>query len=273
MLAGAEKLDPDLLFLERGLAAYEEVRRSSLGAMQFAVRSLLPNAASAGAEQKTRAAQALFEIVAQAESDVARSAFIQEIAQHLRLPPASLDRDLRAYLARQAGSRFTTAPAAAAPAPAANGSAHDHTKGMEEHLLFVCLHHEPVLIGLSSHLPHDWIDTTNLAGRLLDRFLAEAQHNGWPGRDQLDQLLESQEEKTLVATLLFDTPGDEDMAKIANEGLRALQRRFLEPRLRQIELEIASKGTIGDPSLFSLLKQRNEITRQLQNPPKLSLAS
>ncbi len=272
MLAGAEKLDPDLLFLERGLAAYEEVRRSSLGAMEFAVRSLLPNPAAAGAEQKARTAQALFEIVAQAESDVARSAFVQEIAQHLRIAPSALDRDLRAFLARQSGARFPVA-SAAAPAPPPNGGTYAHTKGSEEHLLFLCLHHEPVLVGLSTHLPHEWIDATTLAGKLLDRFMAEAQHNGWPGRENLDQLLENQEEKTLVATLLFDTPKDEDMAKIANEGLRALQRRFLEPQLRQIELEIASKGTIGDPSLFSLLKQRNEITRQLQNPPKLTLAS
>jgi DNA primase len=63
------------------------------------------------------------------------------------------------------------------------------------------------------------------------------------------------------------------LAKITNEGLRALQRRFLEPQLRQIELEIASKGTNGDPDLYSLLKQRAEITRQLQHPPQLSLES
>ncbi|MBI2516775.1 MAG: DNA primase [Opitutae bacterium] len=274
MLAGAEKLDPDLLFLERGLAAYEEVRKASLGAMEFAVRSLLPNVASAGAEQKSRTAQALFEIVAQAESDVSRTGFVQELAQLLRIAASALEKDFRTYLARQAGSRFATAAnQQTASQPAAAVSPEAHTKGMDEHLLFLCLHHEPMLAALSSHLPHEWIDTSSLAGRLLDRFLAEVQHNGWPGRDHLDQLLETQEEKTLVATLLFDAPRDDDLTKIANEGLRAMQRRFLEPQLRQIELEIASKGTIGDPSLFSLLKQRADITRQLVNPPKLTLAS
>ncbi len=272
MLAGAEKLDPDLLFLERGLAAYEEVRKSSLGAMEFAVRSLLPNAAQAGAEQKARAAQALFEIIAQAESDVARAGFIQEVAQHLRLAPGALEHDFRAYLARGAGSRFTTTaqPAATPPVPSEQGG---HHKGLESHLLFLCLHHEALLPALSSHLPHEWIDSSTMAGRLLDRFLAETQHNGWPGRDQIDQLIEDQEEKTLIATMLFDAPEDEDPVKMANEGLRAMQTRFLEPRLRQIELEIASKGAIGDPSVPSLLKQRTELRRQLVNPPKLTLAS
>ena len=92
-------------------------------------------------------------------------------------------------------------------------------------------------------------------------------------RFALHLLLESEEEKSLAATLLFQAPGDEDWGKIANEGLRHLQKRFLEPKKQQIELEIASKGAIGDPTLPSLLKQRAEITRQLINPPKLFLAS
>ncbi|WP_415908262.1 DNA primase [Oleiharenicola sp. Vm1] len=277
MLAGASKLDPDLLFLERGLAAYDEVRKQSLGAMEFAVRSLLPNVGAAGAEQKARVAQELFAIIAQAESEVARAGFVAEVAQLLRLPTAALERDLRAFVARQAGQARYAAPAGgtanggagAAPKPAADAQ----TKPTEEHLLYLCLHHEPLLLGLSQQLPHDWIDTETTAGRLLDRVLAEAQHNGWPGREALDQLLETEEEKALAANLLFEGPGDEDLVKFANEGLRALQRRFLEPQLRQIELEIASQGTNGDAHLFSLLKQRAEIIRQLQNSPKLILAS
>lgn len=282
-LTGASKLDPDLLFLERGLSAYEEVRAQSLGAMEFAVRSLLPNVTTAGAEQKARVAQELFAIIAQAESAVARAGFVAEVAQLLRLPVAALERDLRAIIARQAGNSRFASPASqnengpmsanGASAAAAPSASDAHTNGTEEHLLYLCLHHEPLLVALSHQLPHDWIDTASPAGRLLDHVLAEAQHNGWAGREALDQLLETEEEKTLVANLLFESPGDEDLIKFANEGLRALQRRFLEPQLRQIELEIASQGTNGDAHLFSLLKQRAEIIRQLQNPPKLTLAS
>ncbi len=277
-LAGAEKLDPDLLFLERGLAGYDDVRRQVVGAMEFAVRSLLPNVAAAGAEQKARTAQALYEIVAQAESDVARAGFLAEIAALLRVPVGALERDLRAFLARRAGAARYAAPAADPGAPAEDGAkpapAPDaHTQGTEQHLLYLCLHDDTVLQALAHQLPHDWIDRERPAGALLDRILAEVQHNGWPGREHLDQLLETEEEKTLAATLLFDAPGDEDLLKYAHEGLRALQRRALEPRLREIELEIANQGTNGGPDLFSLLKQRAEIIRQLQNPPRLVIAS
>jgi DNA primase len=271
MLAGADKLDPDLLFLEKGLAAYEEVKRQSLPAMAFACQSLLPNPAAASAEQKSRAATELFAIIAQTDSDVTRTSFLSEIAGHLRVAPGALERDLRTFMARQSGSRYANPNPA--PAPAANHANDSHGKATEAHLLFLCLHHETLLKALSTQLPHEWIDQSHTAGRLLDRILGEAAHNGWTGREQLDQLLETEEEKTLVASLLFEAAADDDLSKLANEGLKSLQRRFLEPRLRQIELEIASKGTDGDSDLLSLLKQRAEITRQLLNPPKLSLGS
>src|SRR5258708_2738632 len=270
-LAGATKLDPDLLFLEKGLAAYEEVKRQSLPAMAFACQSLLPNPAAASAEQKSRAATELFAIIAQTDSDVTRTSFLSEIAGHLRVAPGALERDLRAFMARQSGSRYANPNPA--PAPAANHANDSHGQATQAPLLFLCLHHETLLKALSTQLPHEWIDQSHTPARPLDRILGEAAHNGWTGREQLDQPLETEEEKTLVASLLFEAPADDDLSKLANEGLKSLQRRFLEPRLRQIELEIASKGTDGDSDLLSLLKQRAEITRQLLNPPKLSLGS
>ena len=74
------------------------------------------------------------------------------------------------------------------------------------------------------------------AGVLLNRFLSAFEHDNWPGRDHLETLLETPEEKALVASLLFDTPNFDDPLKVANEGLRILRARALEPRLRQIEL-------------------------------------
>jgi DNA primase len=280
MLAGAEKLDPDLLFLERGLEAYDAVKKQSLGAMEFAVRSLLPRGQQASIEERAAAVGKLAEIIAHSQSEMIRDSLAIQVETLLVFRGSTpvreeVNRQVRkqsistrfASPQESDGAGATTQSATKAPAADA------HTRGTEEHLLYLGLHHEPLLVALASQLPPDWIDTSSLAGQLLERLIAEVQHNGWPGRDHLDQLLENQEEKTLVATLLFETPGDEDLVKFANEGLRALQRRALEPRQREIELEIASQGTNGAPHLFSLLKQRAEIIRQLQNPPRLVIAS
>ncbi|MEO7598116.1 MAG: DNA primase, partial [Opitutus sp.] len=134
------------------------------------------------------------------------------------------------------------------------------------------LHFDTLGKALSSSVPHEWIDATHPAGLLLNRFLAEFEHDTWPGRDHLDALLETAEERTLVATLMFEAPVLDDPVKVANEGLRQLRTRALEPRLRQIELALANSHADSNSDPISLLKARSEIQRQLRQPLGLSLA-
>ena len=259
--------DPDSLFRERGLAAYEDVRRGGLSAMAFACRTALPDPAAASAEFKSRAAQSVLELVASAEGEVSRSEFLAEAAGHLRLAPAALQRDFQTFVARQsrqAAGRPAGNPATPPPQPPTHTS-----QSSEHHLLLLCLHFESLGRPLSSALPHEWIDTSHPAGILLNRFLGEFEHETWPGRDHLDSLLETPEQKTLVASLLFDTPAIDDPVKVANEGLRQLRARALEPRLRQIELALANHGADSNSDPISLLKERSEIQRQLRQPLQL----
>ncbi|HYP16434.1 MAG TPA: DNA primase [Opitutus sp.] len=273
---GASKVDPDLLFLERGLAAYEDLRRASQSAMAFACRAVLPNAGTASGEQKTRAAQELYAIIAGAESEVARSEFLAETAAQLRLSLPALLKDFQSFVAKQ--GRQAAAPSvsaspdgrsSAAPSPPARASS---AQTPERDLLLLCLNFEALGKPLSSAVPHDWIDTNHLAGLLLNRFLGEFEHDTWPGRDHLDALLETPEERALVAGLIFDAPKLDDPVKVANEGLRLLRARALEPRLREIELALATPHADSNSDPISLLKARSELQRQLRQPLGLSLA-
>ena len=269
-LAGADKLDPDLLFLESGPAraadVYRDLRRES--AMSFACRAALPEPTQASAELKSRAAQTMFEIIAHAESEVTRSQFLNEASPHLRLPLAATQKDFQTFLQRQSRQ------AAARPAALEPGEGHASTpvtqtesaQTSERHLLLLLLHFETIGRPLSSTLPHDWIDTAHTAGVLLNRFLAEFEQDAWPGRDHLDGLLETPGERALVANLMFESPAIEDPVKVAQEGLRQLRARALEPRLRQIELALANPHADSESDPISLLKERSELQRQLRTP-------
>jgi DNA primase len=276
-IAGAEKVDPDLLFLERGFAAYDELRRGSLSSMGFACRAVLPDPEQASPEQKSRAAQAVLEIIAAAESEVARTEFVAEAAGHLRLQPGALQRDFErsrgraSAMAQRAPARRgadEAGPDAAAKTPA--GGMAEATP--EHHLLLLCLHYEAIGRPLSAALPHDWIDTRQAAGVLLDRFLGAFEHDSWPGREHLDDLLETPEERSLVASLLFDAPSLDDPAKVAQEGLRLLRARTLEPRKRQIELALANASSDSNTDQISLLKELSELQRLLRQPLILAVA-
>ena len=268
MLAKGE--DPDSLFRERGLAAYEEVRQHALTAMEFAQQSVLPDVINASAEQKSRAAVTLFEIVTHADSEITRTTFLNENAVYMRVSPTALHRDYQNFTARQsrqAAARPVNNPPSSAAGPSATAS-----QSPEHHLLLLCLHFESLGKALGTALPHEWIDASHPAGVLLNRFLGEFEHDTWPGRDNLDSLLETAEEKTLAASLLFDTPAIDDPVKVANEGLRQLRTSALEPRLRQIELALANHGADSKSDPISLLKERSDIQRQLRQPLSLPVA-
>jgi DNA primase len=263
-VAGAEKIDPDLLFLEQGIAAYEAVRKQALSAIAFASRAVLPQPGQSSPEQRSRAAQALAEIIAASPSEVTRANLIREAAGNLSLLPNVMQREFDAIEAR----RRRQTPATETPPPA--GATPPRTVTPEHELLILCLHFEWLGRPLSHTLPHDWIDVSHPAGRLLNRFLAEFEHDAWPGRDHLDTLLETAEERALVAALLFDTPTIDDPQKVAREGLRQLRSRALEPRLREIELALANTRADIESDPISLLKRRSELQRQLRQPIALA---
>ena len=269
-LAGAGKLDPDLLFLEKGLAGYEELRRTSLSAITYAAGAFLPNPRGATAEQQSRAAQSIVEIIAASESSVARENLLSEASRHLLLPQRVLQQELEAFVVRR-GRQLAARPTPANPAPASGSRA---TAGVtpEHELLLMILHFEPIARPLADALPHDWIDTGHDAGRLLNRFLAEIAHGNWPGRDQLDPLLESDEERALVTSLLFEAPELDEPIRQVIQGLTRLRQRALEPRLRQIELDLANHHADIESDPISLVKELAELRRQLHQPITLHAA-
>lgn len=268
-----QKVDPDVLFLEKGAAAYEDLKKSATSGIAFAARCTLPTPDRASAEQKSRACQALFEIIQAAESEITRSEFLNEAARLFRLPPATLMKDFDQF--RRRAARAPTPPpkeSGAGPVVVATTSqSQGHTP--EHHLLLLCLHYENLGKPLSLVLPHDWIDQSHAAGILLNRFLSEFEQDAWPGRDHVDALLESPEEKSLIASLMFDAPNLEDPVKVANEGLRQLRARALEPRLRQIELALATHAADSNVDAISLIKERTKIQQQLRTPIGVNVAA
>ena len=262
---GDAKVDPDLLFLERGIAAYDAVRKASLSAIAFACRASLPSPSTASSEQRSRAAQAVLGIIAAADSEVSRAAFISEAAEHLRLPASALQSDLRRLVGR--AERAPARPAAA-PAPQRGPAA----VTPEHDLLRLCLHFEKLGRPLSAAIPHDWIDQGQTEGILLNRFLGELENGSWPGRDHLEGLVESDDEKSLVASLLFDVPVLDDPFKVAREGIRRLRDRALEPRIRQIELALAKTPSDFNDDPSSLLRELSDLQRQLRQPVSLTAA-
>lgn len=279
-LAGADKVDPDLLFLEKGLAGYDEVKRGAVSAMRFAARAVLPDPVNASPGALNAAAKELVGLINHADSQVTRMAMADEAAKAIGLTNGealnALNKDAGVY-DHVGGVAVKSKPVVASPTSLQSQAQTpatplaDDPSAPERDLLLLVLHFDTALgKALAAACPHEWIDDRLPSGALLNRFLAEFLHGEWPGRDHLDGLLETDAERSLVASLLFETPLIDDPAKVALEGLGRLRARALAPRLRQIELQLAQASTDNTVDATSLLKERSDLQRLLRSPLALA---
>ena len=278
-LEGAGKVDPDLLFLEKGLAGYDEVKAGSFGGMQFMRRYILPDPRKATAEKTQAAVREIYGVIAAAESELMRKRLLSEVAPALgalQVTPDVFERDFAAFLS---GGGRSAAPAVHSPAPGSAGfqPASDSTEptddpsAPERDLLRIVLHCENLGPALAHACLHEWINDRILSGTLLNRFLAEFSEGQWPGRDHLDDLLESPNERGLVASLLFDDfKEDDDPVKIAIEGLEKMRRRQALVRFAEIDRLMLDAGADNAIDATALLKERSELQRRLRSPLALA---
>lgn len=258
--------DPDTLLRESGPSALDGLRANSVDAVAFACRSILPEPHSASPLEKARASRTLFEMIANSASDVAKSGYLQEAANHLAISPQALESDFAAFnRIRPSGPARDREEAKAGPTSLFAG----RFPCAEEDLIQLLLTHPEYGPPLAGSLHHEWIDKQRMPGRLLDRFLAEFEHETWPGPEEVDTLLEDDEETRYIASLQFDKLEIENPEKIANNGIARILTRYCQPKIRELELEIARKREKFDAEVIALLQKVQELRRLKTRPPKL----
>lgn len=94
--------DPDELLSKDGAQALENLRKTPLTAMTFAVRSLLPDVGKASPQDKASALERCFNLLVQCDSAVVRSDYLLELAHLARTERSALERDFHLYEVRHA---------------------------------------------------------------------------------------------------------------------------------------------------------------------------
>lgn len=263
------KTDPDDLVREQGTDAIEQLRANRLSAMRFAVSALAPDPRKLSAQEMSDVCRELFAIVMQASSEVAKTEYLAEISQQLGLPSNALETDFRRF--REIAARRR--PAASQPVPEGNrANGNPEARGatfppVETDLLLLLLHFEEYGEVIARAIDHEWIDKSTRAGRLLDAFLNDFEHDLWPGVQEIEQHVDDPEDRNFLASLLFERPAIEDPVKVANDGIRRIVSNFCGPKIAKNQLEIAAKQGNVDADILSLHKANEEFRRLKLNPP------
>ncbi len=263
--------DPDTFFHRGGSDALQELRKTSADAVTFAVNCFLPNPRETSAEKKTQALERLFEIIRHAESEIARSEYLRKISRLCLIPEPAVLIDFDRFLRR----KNRRSPAASVSDPPAGDQGKVFPAGKlstaAETLIAICLHDEHLGRSVSEAVNEEWLDDADTGRRLLNRILAEFEHDHWEGPEQIDRLLETDEERNFAYSVLFRKPYSDSPEKLANQALKALHSEYLNRKIKKLELEIANNTEIVDDGMVFLQRKIIEYRRQKSNPPKLEV--
>jgi len=264
-----EGADPDSVLAEGGLKAFQRLREEAQSAIQFATGAVLPKGAkNASAGEKGEAMKALFEIIAAAELQVVRDEFLREAAGCLQLNAQSVTEDFRRFIYRKSTRRASSAPSI--PHNGEQETDGGRLTTAEYEILLLVFHYTWLGESIAKAIDTDWIETDTLYGRILSRVLAEFQECLWDDAHSVDHLLETEDEKDAVYTILAGEPDFEDPVKEANKCVCSLLSRHIKSLSLKIETRIANLPTPSD-EFPALQRQLIELRQMKGQPPQIKL--
>ncbi|QYY35583.1 DNA primase [Ruficoccus sp. ZRK36] len=257
--------DPDELLREGGADALEALYREALGWVEFAVSTLLPAGTVPGSPEERRGLDEIFSIIAQSESAVIREQALSELALRMsRVDRLALQRDFERFSSGQT----RPAPQAEQPAPQKVSEA---LTSAESQLLLIALHSDRLAHSISNTVDHQWVNGKSIEGGLLRKLIIEFQSENWNGLDDFIELLESDEERNYLYSLLNrDVELDEPEQTVLGP-IQALYRRHVMQLQKELDLKLMNTPADDAESIRALHRQRIELRSQLRNPPAISL--
>ena len=267
--------DPDELLRTEGLAALEKLSEQALGAIEFATSMHLGDTKNPTPIQKNKVLEHIFAIIAETDSLVAQDEYLSQAVNLLKLKENSTRHELDRYLRRRKpGKKFKVRDSSSSNESSENGSRKLTT--IEDDLLLLLLHHDEVAGPLAQVVEPEWLDLQKVSGRVLVKALAEIREDTWNGANSLDDLLEHDDERNTVYSILSQISihqAFESAVQACNTCLQAVFIRHIKRREDQIRERFANLSSEGSKELTALRKELNTIRSSRKLPPTLNLSS
>ncbi|MCD8284511.1 MAG: DNA primase [Opitutae bacterium] len=193
--------DPDE-FLRKNSAAAEEILQNRKSAIDFITDRFFGTGERLSSTRRQEALTEVYEILSAASSLVFRSEALMVLARKAGVERLMLERDFSTFLKKKEARKSGHEGTSPRFAERADGDSHPLTT-LEEDVLLLALQHEAILLNLATYVPVEWIDTGNIAGRILNKILAECAEGSWKNaRESLHELLDDDDaERSFVAAL------------------------------------------------------------------------
>lgn len=256
-----DKADPDDLLREQGAAAVETLRKTAKSGIELAIADSLPKDRVPTTHDKTTSLSGVFDLLHHVSSDVAREDYILIAARILRVDAQAALRDFQNTPTPRNITR-TTDESAKSPESIRDPLL---TRATWE-LLWLVSHHPDYGTIISEIIDYEWIDTHSTEGRLLTRLLAELQEGLLENSGQIDAIIDSVEERQLMANIQARELSVEEPAKQIEFCLERLRRTYVEAQIKEVEQKIFNTEPEAQ---IELMRARKNLISGLKNPLSL----
>lgn len=259
-----EKTDPDDLLREQGAAALEPLRAAAKSGIELAIGESLPTGRKPSTHEKTTALRNVFELLRNVPSEVAREDYIQIAARLLSVDPQAALRDFQ----KMPPPRPEFKDSGEATAQADRTTRDPLLTEATWELLWLVLHHPEYAKKLSEIIDYEWINRDSPAGQLLSRLLAELREELIENVSQIETIIETVEERQLLAEIHARDLNVEEPAKQITTCLESLRRIHLDGKIK--DLEQRSMQASPEEQL-KLMRERKTLLRNINVPFELKL--
>jgi len=256
-----DKVDPDDLLRKHGTKAIETLRKTAKSGIELAITDSLPEDRVPTTHNKTTALKSVFDLLHYVSSDVAREDYIHSAARLLKVDPQAALRD------------FQNTPAPRNISNTMNDSNNSSLSSRDPlltratwELLWLVSHYPDYGTLISEIIDYEWIDAYSAEGRLLTRILAELQEGLLVNSAQIDAIVDSVEERQLMANIQSRELSVEEPAKQIEFCLERLRRTHVQAKIRKIEQKIFNSEPI---SQIKLMRDRKTLINGLKTPLRL----
>lgn len=257
--------DPDSYFRNDFSARFQKLLASGEDSIEFLYNRWLRQK-NLSPQERASTLMRIYEIVALAESAVAKEGYMRELAKWSGIDSYALWQDFNGYIHKQKFTSSVRDPIVSLPA-----EAHKKLDTAEGVLLGIVENHSEVAQAVVPFLNEPFMQALSTPdGHLLQKVLNEMSEGMWEGSASINNdALFSEDEKNRLYALLAEEMDDDTIFSLANECLKKLFLRFLHQKMEVINTEIA-RSLKDTKRLTELMSERSDLKKKAKDFPKIA---
>ena len=252
-----EKIDPDDLFREQGSKALQHLRQNTKSAIEMAISEHIPEDRPPTTTEKKAALDRVYDLLVHVSSQIAREDYLSTAAKLLKvMENENLHEHLVALKQRKSSYRRQSVKPF-------DTKKQDTllTDGTWE-LLWLILHFPEYSKKITEIIDYEWIDKNSEAGNLLQRIIAEIREGLIENSSEIEHLIETVEDRKLIADLRSKDLEIDSAEKKINNYLNYMYRNYLSNRLKILKQQVAEASPENQRLLMrKVIDARNELAK------------